>query len=392
MAGETLSMNSINEKDILSALTQVQEPQSGKDLVSLNMAKNVEIDGPRVSFTVEFKSASYPFKEKVLANAKAVVMTISGVGIVTVNSKINDPLKVISSQPAQTMSSPQPAMRPQQPVQPQKQNLIPSAKNTIAVASGKGGVGKTTVSVNLAVSLAQSGAAVGLLDSDIYGPNIPIMMGVNQKLGTRNNKIAPLERYGVHMVSVGFISEGDTAIIWRGPMVGKMIQQFLGEVDWGALDYLVIDMPPGTGDAQLTLTQTVPLTGAIIVTTPQDVALADAKKGINMFRKVEVPILGLVENMSYFICPHCNKRHEIFDHGGGKKASKKFKVPFLGEIPLETKVRIGGDQGTPIVISEPEASVSVAFKNLANSVMKQIDILKAKETDQGLLKRVFKIS
>ena len=386
-------MNSINEKDILAALTQVQEPQSGKDLVSLDMVKNVEIDGPRVSLTVEFKSTSYPFKEKVLANAKAAVMTISGVGIVTVNSKINDPLKVISSQPAQTMSSPQPAMRPQQPMQPQKQNLIPSAKNTIAVASGKGGVGKTTVSVNLAVSLAQSGAAVGLLDSDIYGPNIPIMMGVNQKLGaSTNNKIAPLERYGVRMVSVGFISEGDTAIIWRGPMVGKMIQQFLGDVDWGELDYLVIDMPPGTGDAQLTLTQTVPLTGAIIVTTPQDVALADAKKGINMFRKVEVPILGLVENMSYFICPHCNKRHEIFDHGGGKKASKKFKVPFLGEIPLETKVRIGGDQGTPIVISEPEAPVSEAFKTLASSVMKQIDILKAKETDQGLLKRVFKIS
>ena len=384
-------MNSINEKDILAALNQVQEPQSGKDLVSLNMVKNVQIDGPRVSFSVEFKSASYPFKEKVQATAKAAVMTISGVGIVTVNSKVDDPLKVISSQP-QTMSSPQPAMRPQQPMQPQGQNLIPSAKNTIAVASGKGGVGKTTVSVNLAVALAQSGAAVGLLDSDIYGPNIPIMMGVNQKLETRNNKIVPLERYGVHMVSVGFISQGDEAIIWRGPMVGKMIEQFLMGVDWGALDYLVIDMPPGTGDAQLTLTQAVPLTGAIVVSTPQDVALTDAKKGINMFKKVEVPVLGLVENMSYFICPRCNKRHEIFDHGGGKKASKKFNVPFLGEIPLETKVRIGGDQGTPIVVSEPESSVSKAFKNLADLVMKQINVLEAKETDQGLLKRVFKIS
>ncbi len=217
-------------------------------------------------------------------------------------------------------------------------------------------------------------------------------MGVNQKLGTRNNKIAPIERYGVHMVSVGFISQGDEAIIWRGPMVGKMIEQFLREVDWGELDYLVIDMPPGTGDAQLTLTQAFPLTGAIVVSTPQDVALTDAKKGINMFKKVEVPILGVVENMSYFICPRCNKRHEIFDHGGVKKASKKFNVPFLGEIPLETKVRIGGDEGTPIVVSEPESPVSKAFKNLADLVVKQINVLKAKETDQGLLKRVFKIS
>ncbi|MFQ5825429.1 MAG: Mrp/NBP35 family ATP-binding protein, partial [bacterium] len=282
--------------------------------------------------------------------------------------------------------------QPQQPMQPQHQNLIPSAKSTIAIASGKGGVGKTTVAVNLAVSLVQSKATVGLLDADIYGPNIPIMMGINQKLSTRNNKIAPLERYGVHMVSVGFISEGDTAIIWRGPLVGRMIQQFLMDVDWGELDYLVIDLPPGTGDAQLTLTQAVPLTGAIVVTTPQDVALSDAKKGINMFRKVEVPVLGVVENMSYFVCPHCNERTEIFDHGGGKKASEKFNVPFLGEIPLETKVRIGSDQGTPIVIAEPDSPVTTAFNNLAESVMTQIKDLKVKEKNQPLLKRVFKIS
>ncbi|MFQ5751589.1 MAG: Mrp/NBP35 family ATP-binding protein, partial [bacterium] len=259
-----------------------------------------------------------------------------------------------------------------------------------AVASGKGGVGKTTVAVNLAIALAQSGVKVGLLDADVYGPNIPIMMGVNKQLGIRNNKIAPLERYGVHMVSVGFISQGDTAIIWRGPLVGRMIQQFLQDVDWGALDYLVIDLPPGTGDAQLTLTQVVPLTGAIVVTTPQDVALADAKKGINMFRKVEVPVLGVVENMSYFVCPHCHERSEIFDHGGGKTASQKFNVAFLGEIPLDTQIRVGGDKGEPIVILEPNSAVSEAFKNLAQTVVQQVS--QSQDQESGILKRVFKIS
>jgi len=264
-----------------------------------------------------------------------------------------------------------------------------NAKYTIAVASGKGGVGKTTVSVNLAVSLAKTGAKVGLLDADIYGPNIPIMMGVDDKLGTRNNKIAPLSRYGVEMVSVGFISQGDTAIIWRGPLVGRMIQQFLQDVDWGELDYLVIDLPPGTGDAVLTLTQSLPLTGAIVVSTPQDVAMADAKKGINMFKKVEVPILGIVENMSYFVCPHCDERTEIFDHGGGKKTSRNFKIPFLGEIPLDTKVRIGGDTGNPISITDPDSPVSKAFKTLTDTIIQQVSTTKE---DSGVLKRVFKIS
>jgi ATP-binding protein involved in chromosome partitioning len=273
--------------------------------------------------------------------------------------------------------------------QPQPQKTMLNAKYNIAVASGKGGVGKTTVSVNLAVSLAKTGAKVGLLDADIYGPNIPMMMGVDDKLGTRNNKIAPLSRYGVEMVSVGFISQGDTAIIWRGPLVGRMIQQFLQDVDWGELDYLIIDLPPGTGDAQLTLTQSLPLTGAIVVSTPQDVAMADAKKGINMFKKVEVPILGIVENMSYFVCPHCDERTEIFDHGGGKKASRQFKIPFLGEIPLDTKVRIGGDTGKPISITDPDSPVSKAFKTLTDTIIQQVS--KTKE-DPGVLKRVFKIS
>ncbi|MFQ5707169.1 MAG: Mrp/NBP35 family ATP-binding protein [bacterium] len=381
-------MNTVTDKEILTSLSKVQEPESGKDLVALNMVKDVKIEDSAVSITLEFKSPSYPFQEKLVDQAKTALLLLSGVDRVTVKTRASNPLKVLSSQPAQ----PRPAQRPgpQTPMQPQRANLIPSAQYTIAVASGKGGVGKTTVAVNLAISLARTGATVGLLDADIYGPNIPIMMGAEGKLGTRNNKIAPMERYGVHMVSVGFIAEGDTAIIWRGPLVGRMIQQFLQDVDWGQLDYLVIDLPPGTGDAQLTLTQAVPLTGAVVVTTPQDVALADAKKGVNMFRKVEVPVLGIVENMSYFVCPHCQERTEIFDHGGGKRASEKFNVPFLGEIPLETNVRIGGDKGTPIVVAEPDSPVSKAFEKLAADIMAQVSTKKTR--DQGLLKRVFKIS
>ncbi|RMF64936.1 MAG: iron-sulfur cluster carrier protein ApbC [Calditrichaeota bacterium] len=377
-------MATVSDKDVLQALGKVEDPMSGKDIVSINMIKDVRVDDSRVSFTIEFKSETSPHREEIVKQAKAVVKGLPGVEEVTVNTGVHNPLKVVS-----TPSSQSPPPRPQQPMPPPQANLAPNARHIIAVASGKGGVGKTTVSVNLAIALAQTGAKVGLLDADIYGPNVPIMMGVESKLGTRNNKIAPLRRYDVDMVSVGFIAEGDTAIIWRGPLVGRMIQQFLQDVDWGELDYLIVDLPPGTGDAQLTLTQSVPLTGAIVVSTPQDVALSDAKKGINMFKKVEVPVLGVVENMSYFVCPHCQGRTEIFDHGGGKKASKKFDVPFLGEIPLDIKIRIGGDQGKPIVVSEPDSPVSEAFKKLAESIIAQVS---KKDQGEGVFKRVFKIS
>lgn len=375
-------MNEITEKDVLTALAKVQDPLSGQNLVSQNMVKNVAITDSGISITLEYKSHAYPHKESVEKKAREVVLGLAGAREVSVQSQVSDPLKVLSNQPGG-------AGPPVQSPMGQKPDLIPRAKNIIAVASGKGGVGKTTVSVNLAVALSKTGASVGLLDADIYGPNVPIMMGGEGKLTARGNRIAPIERYGVQLVSIGFISEGDTAIIWRGPLVGRMIQQFLQDVDWGELDYLIIDLPPGTGDAQLTLTQAVSLTGAVVVTTPQDVALADAKKGINMFRKVEVPVLGVVENMSYFVCPHCNERTEVFDHGGGKKASEKFNVPFLGEIPLDIKIRIGGDRGTPIVVSEPESPVSMAFTRLADQVISQ---LKDKDQDKGLLKRVFKFS
>lgn len=282
-----------------------------------------------------------------------------------------------------------------QPPQPMNRPTVPGAKNIIAVASGKGGVGKTTVSVNLAIALAQKGAKVGLLDADIYGPNVPMMTDTMdaQLAGAPSGKIMPIEKYGLRIVSIGYVNQGDTAVIWRGPLVGRMITQFLMEVEWGELDYLIVDMPPGTGDAQLTLSQAVALTGAVIVTTPQDVALSDAKKGINMFRKVEVPILGVIENMSYFLCPHCNARTEIFAHGGGRAAAKKFDAPFLGEVPLNLAIRVGGDEGKPIIAQKDNSPVKEAFNKIAEALIKNVASLNADATpEKSILGKVFKLS
>jgi ATP-binding protein involved in chromosome partitioning len=246
---------------------------------------------------------------------------------------------------------------------------IPNVRNLIAVGSGKGGVGKTTVSVNLAVSLAKLGHKTGLLDADVYGPNVPLMMGLNRPPETNGDRIQPLEKHGVRLMSMGFLSPGDKPLIWRGPMLHSVIQQFLRGVDWGELDYLVIDLPPGTGDVQLSLIQTAPVTGAIVVTTPSDVSLEDARKAIGMFRQVKVPILGIVENMSFLQCPHCNERIDVFSHGGGRRTAEQMHVHFLAELPLDPKVRIGGDTGDPIALR----SEGAAFVELARNAAARAD-------------------
>jgi ATP-binding protein involved in chromosome partitioning len=282
---------------------------------------------------------------------------------------------------------------PNIPISPPNRQTVPGAKNIVAVASGKGGVGKSTVAVNLAIALTQTGAKVGLLDADIYGPNVPMMTGTEGKqlTGTASGKIAPIEKYGMKIISIGFVNQGDTAVIWRGPLVGRMIQQFLTDVEWGELDYLIVDLPPGTGDAQLTLSQAVALTGAVIVTTPQDVALSDAKKGINMFRKVEVPVLGVIENMSYFQCPHCGERTEVFSHGGGRSAAEKFAVPFLGEVPLDIKIRESGDQGKPVVTQDHASPVKEAFQKIADQLIAEISKLN-QQSGTDIRGKVFQLS
>ena len=252
------------------------------------------------------------------------------------------------------------------------ENLIPGVKDVIAVSSGKGGVGKSTVAANLAVALAQSGATVGLMDADIYGPNIPMMMGVSKPPEQQDGKLLPAESHGVKIISMGFFMPEETAIVWRGPMVHKAIQQFFGDVLWGELDYLLIDLPPGTGDAQLTLSQLVPLSGAITVTTPQEVALYDVRKGMSMFQKVNVPLLGIIENMSFFVCGHCGERTEIFSHGGGERAAEKLGIPFLGRIPIDPAIRAGGDTGLPIVVANPESRPARAFKDIAAKLAAKI--------------------
>jgi len=254
--------------------------------------------------------------------------------------------------------------------QPQpKENLIPEVKHLIAISSGKGGVGKSTVTANLAVALRLTGLEVGLMDADIYGPNIPIMMGVTEPPEKIGEKILPAEGHGVKVISMGFFVPEETPVVWRGPMVHGAIQQFFRDVQWGKLDYLLIDLPPGTGDVQLTISQLVPLTGVITVTTPQEVALHDVRKGIMMFKKVNVPILGVIENMSYHVCSHCGERSEIFSYGGGEKAAEKFEVPFLGRIPLDIAIRQGGDMGMPIVIADPSSPQTKVFREIAAALV-----------------------
>ncbi|HKI47190.1 MAG TPA: Mrp/NBP35 family ATP-binding protein [Balneolales bacterium] len=350
----------ITNKQILDALSNVIDPDLGKDIVTLGMVEELFIDGKDVSFTVNLTTPACPLKAEI---ERACVNAVKHLVDEEANVKV-------------TMGSNVSKNR----VQDQgDQEILKGVKNIIAVASGKGGVGKSTVAVNLAVALAKTGASVGLVDTDIYGPSIPTMFNLHEKPSiTTQRKIIPLVKYGVQLLSMGFLVDTDEAVVWRGPMVSSAVKQFLSEAEWGELDYMVLDLPPGTGDIQLTIVQTVPLTGAIVVSTPQDVALDDARKAVAMFRKVKVPVLGIVENMAYFVPPDMpDKKYHIFGEGGARRLSERLEVPFLGEIPLEQGVREGSDNGEPIVIKDENAPSSIAFSQIANSTAQQISIRNA---------------
>jgi ATP-binding protein involved in chromosome partitioning len=355
-------MIQLTETAVIDALRNVQEPELGRDVVTLNMIKDIVIDGPHVAFTIELTTPACPLKDEIEANAQAAV---KGIGADAV--EITWSAMVRRASPARA------------------QQLVPGVKNVIAVASGKGGVGKSTVAVNLAVALAQTGATVGLLDADITGPNIPLMMGLSgQPSATTAGKIAPLERYGVKVISIQFFVPDGQPIVWRGPLVGGAIQQFLTDVDWGELDYLVIDQPPGTSDAQLTLAQAIPISGTVLVTTPQDVALLDVEKALAMLKRMNVPVIGIVENMSAFVCPHCGEATEIFGRGGGERFATRHGIEFLGGIPLDVTVRQGGDVGIPAVAQREPGPAAQALVALARQVAARMSV-RAASSQQPVL-------
>jgi ATP-binding protein involved in chromosome partitioning len=354
----------VTEEVVLSALRGVKDPETNADVVSLGLVKGLTVDGGKVAFTLEFTSQSALAKVEMHSQARKTVAALPGV-----------------SEAKVAMGGPRPRAAAQQghgqhahgaPAGEPAADLIPDVKHTIAVSSGKGGVGKSTVAVNLALALRGEGATVGLVDADVYGPNIPLMMGARGRPGMFNNRIIPVQAYDVKIMSIGFfIKEGDP-VVWRGPMIHTAIQQFLKDVEWGELDYLFFDMPPGTGDAQLSLSQVVPLSGAVMVTTPQDVSLLDVRKGLAMFRKMNVPILGIVENMAGFACPHCHEVTPIFGEGGGARLAEEFGVPMLGSIPLDPDTRVGGDTGEPIVVARPASAQAEAFRRMARTVVGRV--------------------
>jgi len=345
-----------SKEQILEALRRVEDPELQRDIVSLNMVKEIAIEDARVSLTITLTTPACPLKSKIEQDARAAVLSVPGVEEVVI--------KMAASVP-----------RGRSSLGEEARATLAGVKNIIAVASGKGGVGKTTLAVNLAVALARLQAEVGLLDADIYGPNVPTMLGITRIPDVRDERIVPLRAHNLKVMSMGFLNPEDKPLIWRGPMLHGVLQQFLRQVDWGELDYLIIDLPPGTGDVQLSLIQTVPVTGAIVVTTPSVVALADVRKAIEMFRQVNVAILGVVENMSYFICPHCGQRSEIFSYGEGKATAEKFQVPFLGEIPLDPQIRFYGDTGKPVVTLGEEAPQAKPFFAFARQVAARASVI-----------------
>lgn len=340
----------ITKEVVLSALSHVQEPELHKDLVSLNMIKDIEIEGENVRFTVMLTTPACPLRSQIEREAREAVAALPGISSVEV--------KLDADVPSDGRS---------------RGLVTVPIRNAIAVGSGKGGVGKSTVAVNLAVVLAKTGARVGLLDADIYGPNIPTMMGVDRLPSPRDEKLVPAEAYGVKLMSIGFLVKAEQPLIWRGPMLHSAIRQFLTDVDWGELDYLIVDLPPGTGDAALSLAQSLPLSGGVIVTLPQQVSLDDARRGMEMFRQLDVPIFGVIENMSYLELPD-GTRMDVFGSGGGERLAEQAGVPFIGAIPMDPAVRAGGDEGQPVTITHPDSVVAKALEQVAKDVAAKISV------------------
>jgi ATP-binding protein involved in chromosome partitioning len=356
----------VTRDDVLRVLGTIQDPDLHRDIVSLGFVQDLAIEDGHVRFAIVLTTPACPVKDQMQAAAERVVQGLPGVRQVSVEMRAN------------TTVGRGGAGAPE--------GVLPGVRHVVAVASVKGGVGKSTTSVNLALALAATGARVGLLDADIHGPNIPLMMGIKQAPEVRGDegKIIPITAYGVKLISIGFfLGPDEQAVIWRGPMVHSAIQQFVRDVKWGDLDYLVVDLPPGTGDAPLSLSQIVPLTGVVIVTTPQDVALQDVVKGIAMFRRLEVPIVGIVENMAYFVCPCCNTRTDIFGTGGGHRLAERTSLPFLGEVPLDTAIREGGDQGRPVVVAAPDSPQAEAFRQVAGAAAARLSVLAYQQSDGG---------
>jgi ATP-binding protein involved in chromosome partitioning len=351
---DLMATQPVTEAQVLDALREITDPDLNRDIVSLGFVKNLAVNDGRVAFTLELTTPACPVKERFQAESRRLVSAIPGVTDVrvTMTSNVRASLRTGSA-------------------------VLPGVKNTVAVASGKGGVGKSTVASNLACALGAEGSRVGLLDADIYGPSAPIMFGVREQPKVQGEKLLPIERYGIRIMSLGFLADERSPVIWRGPLVARMVQQFLSDVEWGELDYLVIDLPPGTGDAQLTLAQSCPLSGAVIVTTPQEVALEDVYRAIRMFGEVKVPILGIVENMSYFVAPDTGTRYAIFGSGGGRRSATDFDVPLLAEIPIRPDVCDGGDRGVPVVVGAPGEPSAAAFFDLARAVAARLSTLAA---------------
>lgn len=342
----------ITEETILQALRAVKDPDLHRDIVTLNMIRDVKVCGGNASFRFVLTTPACPVRDQLKDEAHRVVMEIPGMETVDIKMDAEVPKARGAIDKA----------------------AIEGIGNIIAVSSGKGGVGKSTVAVNLAVALQQLGARVGILDTDVYGPNVPIMMGGRDMPTAHGDKIVPPVYHGVKTMSIGLLNPGDKAVVWRGPMLHSAVGQFLRQVEWGELDYLVVDMPPGTGDVQLSLAQMVSLAGAVLVTTPQEVSLGDVRKAYNMFDQLHVPCLGIVENMSYFVCPNCSERHEIFGHGGGEALAERYGVSFLGAIPLSISVREGGDLGIPIVVGAPDSPQAKGFREVAQNIAAQVSI------------------